>query len=64
MAVARASAHIMEDKQMRDEAFDDNAPDAFLAAAATHGLAIVTRNTGEFYNISVETVDPWTAEPK
>ena len=33
------------------------------AAAATRGLAIVTRNTGEFRNTGVETVDPWTAVP-
>ena len=57
---ARACARIMEDKRRRGQALDDHVPDAFLAAAAaTRGLAIVTRNTGEFRNTGVETVDPW-----
>ena len=61
-ADARACARIMEDKRRRGEALDDHVPDAFLAAAAaTRGLAVVTRNTGEFRNTGVETVDPWTA---
>lgn len=63
MADARACARIMEDKRRRGEPLDDHVPDAFLAAAAvTRGLAIVTRNAGEFRNTGVETVDPWTAE--
>ncbi len=58
---ARACARIMEDKRRRGEPLDDHVPDAFLAAAAaTRGLAVVTRNTGEFRNTGVETVDPWT----
>ena len=58
---ARACAQIMEDKRRRGEALDDHVPDAFLAAAAaTRGLAIVTRNTGEFRNTGVVTVNPWT----
>ena len=62
LADARACARIMEDKRRRGEPLDDHVPDAFLAAAAaTRGLAIVTRNTGEFRNTRVETVDPWTA---
>ena len=61
-ADARACARIMEDKRRRGEALDDHVPDAFLAAAAaTRGLAVVTRNTGEFRNTGVEVVDPWTA---
>ena len=61
-ADARACARIMEEKRRRGEALDDHVPDAFLAAAAaTRGLAVVTRNTGEFRNTGVETVDPWTA---
>lgn len=57
---ARACARIMEDKRRRGEALDDHVPDAFLAAAAaTRGLAVVTRNTGEFSNTGVEIVDPW-----
>ncbi len=49
-------------KRRRGEALDDHVPDAFLAASAsTRGLAVVTRNTGEFRNTGVETVDPWTA---
>ena len=60
VADARACARIMEDKRRRGEALDDHVPDAFLAAAAaTRGLAVVTRNTGEFRNTGVETVDPW-----
>ena len=60
LADARACARIMEDKRRRGEALDDHVPDAFLAAAAaTRGLAVVTRNTGEFRNTGVETVDPW-----
>ena len=63
LADARACARIMENKRRRGEALDDHVPDAFLAAAAaTRGLAVVTRNTGEFRNTGVETVDPWTAE--
>ena len=47
------------------EPLDDHVPDAFLAgAAACRGLAIVTQNTGEFRNTGVETVDPWTVEPR
>ena len=62
LADARACARIMEGKRRRGEALDDHVPDAFLAAAAaTRGLAVVTRNTGEFRNTGVETVDPWTA---
>ena len=61
---AQACARIMEDKRRRGEPLDDHVPDAFLAAAAaTRGLAIVTRNTGEFRNTGIETVDPWAAEP-
>ncbi len=53
-------------KRRRGEALDDHVPDAFLAAAAaaTRGLAVVTRNTGEFCNTDVETVDPWAAGPQ
>ena len=62
LADAQACARIMEDKRRRGEALDDHVPYAFLAAAAaTRGLAVVTRNTGEFRNTGVETVDPWTA---
>ena len=65
LADARACARIMEDKRRRGEALDDHVPDAFLAAAAaTRGLAVVTRNTGEFRNTGVETVDPWAAGPQ
>ena len=61
LADARACAQIMEDKRRRGEALDDHVPDAFLAAAAaTRGLAVVTRNASEFRNTGVETVDPWT----
>ena len=64
-ADAQACARIMEEKRRRGEALDDHVPDAFLAAAAaTRGLAVVTRNTGEFRNTGVETVDPWNAGPQ
>ena len=65
LADAQACAKIMEEKRRRGEPLDDHVPDAFLAAAAaTRGLAIVTRNTGEFRNTGVETVDPWAAKPR
>ena len=65
LADAQACARIMEEKRRRGEALDDHVPDAFLtAAAATRGLAVVTRNAGEFRNTGVETVDPWTAGPR
>ena len=62
---AQACARIMEEKRRRGEALDDHVPDAFLAAAAaTRGLAVVTRNVGEFRHTGVDTVDPWAAEPR
>ena len=65
LADARACARIMEDKRRRGEPLDDHVPDAFLAAtASTRGLTVVTRNTGEFRNTGIETVDPWAAEPR
>ena len=65
LADAQACARIMEDKRRRGEPLDDHVPDAFLAAVATtRGLAIVTRNTGEFRNTGVKTVDLWTARPR
>ena len=65
LADAKACAKIMEEKRRRGEPLNDHVPDAFLAAAATtRGLAIVTRNTGEFRNTGVETVDPWVAGPR
>ncbi len=65
LADAQACARIMEKKRRRGEALDDHVPDAFLAAtAATRGLAIVTRNAGEFRNTGVETVDPWAVKPR
>ena len=57
---ARACARIMEEKRRRGEPLDDHILDAFLvAAAATRGLALVTRNTREFRNTRVEGVEPW-----
>ena len=59
LADAQACARIMEDKRLRGEPLVDHVPDAFLAAAAaTRGLAIVTRNTGELRNTGIETVNP------
>lgn len=65
LADAQACAKIMEDKRQRGEALDDHVPDAFLAAAAfIRGLAVVTRNAGEFRKTGVETVNLWVDEPR
>ena len=65
LADAQACARIMEEKRRCGEPLEDHLPDACLAAAAaTRGLAIVTRNTGEFRNAGVETVNPWVAESR
>lgn len=65
LADARTCARIMEDRRRRGEPLDDHIPDAFLAAAAaSRGLTVVTRNTGEFRNTGVATVDPWNARPR
>lgn len=59
---ARECARIMEEKRRLGEPLDAHVPDAFLAAAAaSRGLAVVTRNTGEFRNTGVEAVNPWVA---
>lgn len=62
LADAEACARIMEEKRRRGEPLDDHVPDAFLAAAAaTRGLAVMTRNVGEFRNTGADIVNPWTA---
>ena len=62
---AQACARIVGVKRRRGEALDDHIPAAFLVAtAATRGLAVVTRNAGEFRNTGVEIVDPWATEPR
>lgn len=62
LADARTCARIMEEKRRRGEPLDDHLPDAFLAAtAARRGVAVVTRNAGEFRHTGVEIVDPWTS---
>lgn len=59
---ARECARIMEEKRRLGEPLDAHVPDAFLAAAAaSRGLAVVTRNTGEFRNTGVEAINPWVA---
>ncbi len=59
---ARECARIMEEMRRLGEPLDAHVPDAFLAAAAaSHGLAVVTRNTGEFRNTGVEAINPWVA---
>ncbi len=64
LADAQACARIMEEKRRRGEALGDHVPDTFLAAAAaTRGLAVVTRNKSEFRHTGVETVNPWSAGP-
>ena len=60
LAEAKACARIMEVKRRQGEPLDDHLPDAFLAAVAVcRGLAVVTRNVGEFRNTGVEIIDPW-----
>ena len=60
LADAQACARIMEEKRRHGEPLDDHLPDAFLAAAAAcRGLAVVTRNAGEFRNTGIEVIDPW-----
>ncbi|MCY4563253.1 MAG: PIN domain-containing protein [Gammaproteobacteria bacterium] len=62
---ARTCARIMEEKRQRGEPLDDHIPDAFLAAAvASRGLGVLTRNTGEFRNTGIESVNPWAAAPR
>lgn len=57
---ARECARIMEVRRRRGEPLDDHLPDAMLAgSAASRGLAVVTRNTGDFRDIGVVAVDPW-----
>ena len=59
---SRACARITEDKGRRGEALDDQELDSFLAAGAlARGSAVVTRNTGEFRNTGLVTVETWTA---
>lgn len=59
---AHSCALLMERKRRRGEASDDHLPDAMLAAAALNrNLSLVTRNTSEFRNTGVDTVDPWNA---
>ena len=60
LADAQACARIMEEKRRHGEPLDDHPPDSFLAAAAAcRGLAVVTRNAGEFRNTGIEVIDPW-----
>lgn len=62
LADAQARARLMENRRRRGEPLDDHVPDAFLAAAAaSRGLSVVTRNTSEFRNTGIGTVNPWTA---
>lgn len=62
LADAQVCARIMEVKRRRGEPLDDHLPDALLAAAAAcRGLAVVTRNAGEFRNTGVSVADPWAA---
>ena len=52
-------ARTMEEKRRRGESLDDQLPDAILASmVAGRGLAIATRDVGEFRNTGVEFVDP------
>ena len=62
---ARECALIMEKKRRLGESLDDHLPDAFLAGTAVaRGLGVVTRNTRDFRNTGVETIDPWRGQSK
>ena len=62
VADARACALVMEEERRRGEPLDSHLPDAMLAGTALHrGLAIVTRNAGEFRNTGARAVNPWVA---
>ena len=57
---AHECARIMEVRRRRGEPLEDRLPDAMLAASAiSRGLAVVTRNTGDFRDAGVRAVDPW-----
>ncbi|WP_420439827.1 PIN domain-containing protein [Candidatus Palauibacter sp.] len=57
---ARVCARIMASTRRRGEPLDDHLPDAMLAAAAArHGLTLVTRNERDFRNTGIEVVNPW-----
>ncbi len=57
---AQACAHIMEVRRRQGEPLDDHLPDAMLAgSAAIRGFVVVTRNTRDFRDTGVRTVDPW-----
>lgn len=61
VADARVCALIMEEKRRQGEPLDSHLPDAMLAGTARrHGLAVVTRNEGEFRNTGVRVVNPWS----
>ena len=54
---ARAYARIMEDKRRSGAPLDDHVPDTFLAAAAaSRGLAVVTRNASKFRPLRAQVV--------
>ena len=61
LADAQECARIMEEKRRGGEPLDDHLPDAMLAAAASRGLGVVTRNVREFRNTGVKVIDPWAA---
>ena len=57
---AQACARIMDGRRRQGEPLDDHLSDAMLAgSAAIRGLVVVTRNTRDFRDTGVRTVDPW-----
>ena len=61
LADAGVCAQIMEIKRRWGESLDRHVPDACLAATvATHGFGVMTRNTSEFRDTGIETINPWT----
>ena len=61
---AEACAGIMEAKRRRGESLDSHVADSMIAAAAaSHGMTLITRNEKDFRNTGIEVVNPWNSTP-